>query len=82
MIARMANQKISPSTIVGVTEKIALPQKSSGMGQGYVARVGPRPDSVRGAPLSPNPEYQHDDGERRGDSERERPEHGELPHRP
>lgn len=38
MIARIANQKMRPMTIVGVTEKIAFPQKSSGMGQEYVGQ--------------------------------------------
>ena len=70
MIARIANQKMRPMTIVGVTEKIAFPQKSSGMDQEYVGK--PERDMRSntetldaGAAPSGKPEHKNTDRESR-----------------
>lgn len=70
MIARIANQKMRPMTIVGVTEKIAFPQKSSGMNQEYVGQperdMRPIAETLdAGAAPSGKPEHQNTDREAR-----------------
>src|SRR5437868_5605843 len=48
MIARMMNQKISPTTTVGTSEKTKLPQKSVGMSPAYVGLSAARSAEAEG----------------------------------